>query len=192
VLLGREIEGLDSLTLSYYEGACTVMDHLLGLGHRRISFVRSVAQATQGQDRLQAYHDKMHSAGLVDHIDVIDHRGTTIQNGYDAAMTLLERGPRPTAIVAINDLVALGVLRALSAHGLAVPGDVSVAAFDDTPFAAFSNPPLSTVRVEATAIGHKTAVMLVKRLQNPKLPPQVEHMSTAGLMLRESTGPVPN
>lgn len=192
VLLGRKIEGLDHVGLSYYEGAQALMDHLLQLGHRHISFIRCVAHPAQGQSRLLAYQEKMQAAGLK--ADAINGVGKSIADGYEVARSLLERKgqPRPTAIVVINDMLAMGVLRAVAEAGLSVPEDISVASFDNIQFAAFTHPPLTTVHVDAEALGCKTATVLLNRLQNPNLPPQCESFSAARLIERQSTGPAPD
>ena len=190
MLLGKDIDGLDSVEITYYEGGCQVMRHLLELGHQRIGFIHGVAHPSQGLTRLKAYREMLNRAGLPIDEDLIQHCSTTLEAGYQAASRLLDLHPGPTAILAINDLLAMGTLRAIYNRGLQVPEDISIASFDDIEFAEYTNPPLTTVQVYAEEIGRTTARLLLMRLQNPELPPQHIRMPTS-LIVRNSTGSVP-
>ncbi|MBC8077245.1 MAG: substrate-binding domain-containing protein, partial [Chloroflexales bacterium] len=105
--------------------------------------------------------------------------------GAHAALQLIERDPLLTAIFALNDVMAVGVLAALRARGVSVPSDVSVVGFDDIPLAQDVTPTLSTVRVPMVAMGAR-ALTLALETQTPEL--RVEHLPTE-VVLRASTGP---
>jgi LacI family transcriptional regulator len=181
---------LDTVTPGHGEGAVAMMQHLTDLGHRRIGFVFGVAQNPLGNERLMAYTDCLRSLGVFDP-SLIVPCGVTIAEGYRAAMELLERRPRVTAILAINDLLAIGVLHAAAECGLRVPADLSVAGFDDIDMAAFLNPALTTVRVHAEEIGRAALRRVLERIEQPDCPPQHSRVP-AQLVIRDSTGPAPS
>jgi LacI family transcriptional regulator len=180
---------VDSVTAGYRECAEQVMTYLVGLGHTRIGMVYGVAHPTLGMDRLEAYRQGLMSAGLPLDDALIERCGTTIEDGYQAAARLLKRS-EPTAVVVINDLLAIGTLRAIADAGLRVPDDVSVASFDDISMAAYLNPRLTTVQLDAEQYGRAAAQLLFRRLNNPKLPPQQRYLASQ-LIIRESTAPPP-
>lgn len=185
------IHGIDVVETSYYEGAVQLMDYLIASGHRRIGMIYGVAHDGMGLDRLTAYKVALQKAGLPGDDNLVEHCGTTLEEGYKATGRLLNRSPRPTAIVIINDLLAVGALRAAAERGLRVPEDISVASFDDIDLASYVNPPLTTVRMDAEELGRTSARLVFSRLVNPKLAPQDIHIASR-LVIRSSTGPAPN
>jgi len=185
------IPGIDVVETSYHEGATQLMDYLISLGHRRIGLIYGVAHDKMGLDRLNAYQDTLHKAGFEARESLIEPCGTTLEEGYQAAGRLLDRSPRPTALVVINDLLAIGALRAIAEHGLRVPEDISIASFDDIDLASYVTPPLTTVRMDAEQLGRTSARLVFSRLVNPKLAPQDIHIASQ-LVVRASTGPAPN
>jgi LacI family transcriptional regulator, galactose operon repressor len=182
---------IDCAEPNYYDGALQTMRHMIGLGHRRIGFVYGVADPQLGTDRLNAYQDALASAGLEFDQNLIEPCGTTLEAGYEATLRLLERSPRPTAILVINDLLAIGALRAASVRAIRVPDDLSIASFDDIEMAAYASPPLTTMRVNAEEIGRTAARLLMMRLQNPSLTAQHARIPSR-LVVRGSTGRVPS
>ncbi len=184
-------ELFDMTAPNYYDGAIQVMRHLIGLGHQRIGLVYGVANPFLGAERLKAYADALESAGLQGDETLIARCGTTIEAGYQAAHRLLELNPRPTAIVVINDILAIGALHTATSRGLRVPDDVSIASFDDIEIAAYINPSLTTSRVNAEEVGRTAARLLLMRIQNPSLPPQSIRIPVR-LMVRASTGRAPS
>lgn len=180
---------LDSVRSDHAGGAVRMMAHLLALGHRRIGFVFGVAGPPLGQERLNAYRRAMQDAGAPGGEELVERCGVSLEDGYAAALRLLDRSPRPTAILVINDLLALGVLRAANERGLRIPDDISVAGFDDITMARFANPPLTTVRVHADRVGCTAMRLCFERMRDPERPTQAVCISSE-LVLRGSTGPV--
>jgi LacI family transcriptional regulator len=179
---------LDTVEPSHRQGAVEMMAHLLGLGHRRVGLVQGVATPTLGVERLETYEAALHSASIPFDPDLVIRSGPQIEDGYAAACRLLDLRPRPTAILAVNDYLAIGVLRACAERGLHVPGDVSVAGFDDVDVAPYLTPPLTTVRVSAEEMGRRAFCLLLDRMQRPASP--VQHVRVpAQLIVRASTGP---
>ena len=117
--------------------------------------------------------------------------GPTIGDSYQATRKLLKLPAPPTALLVINDLLAIGALRAIKDLDLSVPEDVSLFGYDNIPMADYLVPRLSTASKDGERMGREATRLLVSRLQNPDQPPQ-EIRLPARLILRESTGPAPS
>jgi DNA-binding LacI/PurR family transcriptional regulator len=108
------------------------------------------------------------------------------RGGYDAALTLLQRGESFTAVVAGNDQMALGVIRALNEKGISVPGEVSIAGYDNMPEAAYFQPSLTTVVNDFEQAGRHCLEYLVRLIRNPQASPR-QMVIKPKLVCREST-----
>ena len=164
------------------------MAYLLSFGHRRIGMIYGIGGHELAEDRRQPYRAKFELVGIPVDEDLIRECGPTIEDGYQASKQLLELASRPTAIIAINDLLAMGALRAAADLGLRVP-KISLVGYDDIPMANYLVPRLTTVTKDALTAGRKAFQLLMARIQNPDLPRQQFH-SPVRLIIRESTGPV--
>ncbi len=182
--------GVDSVSADYHEATKEVMSYLLSLGHRRIGLIYGVGAHELGEDRLQPYQASLDIAGISFDADLVVECGPTIEDGFQASKGLLGLTPRPTAIIAINDLLAMGALRAAADIGLNVPDDLSLVGFDDIPMANYLIPRLTTVTKDAHTLGKQAFELLLARMQDPDLPRQVIHGPTK-VVIRESTGPAP-
>lgn len=180
---------VDCMVCDYREATKEVLAYLLSLQHRRVGMVYGVDASELGEDRLSPYQETMKAAGLFDP-QLIARCGPTIEDGYQAALKLLKLPDRPTALIAINDLLAIGVLRAAGDLGLRVPTDLSLVGYDDIPMAKYMMPRLTTVSKDALRSARQAFKLLLARIQNPELPRQ-RHVSSARLVVRESTGPAP-
>ena len=149
-----------------------------------------VAKPEMGLDRLEPYQECLCSAGLPLDPALIVPCGPAIEDGYQAARQLLALADRPTAVVAINDLLALGVLRAAADCGLSVPADLSVVGFDDIELARYLTPRLTTATRDAVRMGREAARLALARLQDPDAPRRTIHVASE-LVIRQSTGPAP-
>jgi DNA-binding LacI/PurR family transcriptional regulator len=145
-------------------GAVLAAEHLLDLGHADIVHVSGPLQWTEARGRLAGWQQAMHRAGLrpSPHIE----GDWTAESGYRAGQALADRDDL-TAVFVANDQMALGLLRALWEAGRSVPGDVSVVGFDDIPEAEFLIPPLTTVRQDFTAVGHRAIEILQTAIAHP-------------------------
>jgi len=195
VLIGTSASKIDMARTSFKEGAVEAMKHLLQLGHRRIGLVYGIGGVgvpypDQGNDRLVAYRQGLQSVGLTTDESLIQYCGTTLNEGYKAATNLLKREIPPTAIIVINDMLAIGVMRAIYDYHLRIPEDVSIVSFDDIDVAAYVQPPLTTVHVDGEALGRAASQLIFRRLENPTLPPQ-EIFISSQLVIRGTTGPAP-
>jgi LacI family transcriptional regulator len=181
---------VDCVVADYRTATLEMMSHLLSLGHRRIGLIYGVEQTESAEDRLLPYKESLQAAGLAVDQDLIVKCGPTIEDGYQAARRLLKLTTRPTALVAINDLLAIGVLRATADLGLSVPGDLSLAGFDDIPMANYLLPRLTTVSKDAVRLGREAVKLLMARLREPGRPRQ-EIRLLPHFIIRESTGQAP-
>jgi LacI family transcriptional regulator len=163
---------------------------LLSLGHRRIGLIYGVVAPDMGLDRLEPYQASLRSAGLPPDPELLVQCEATIEAGYQAARQLLGRAAPPTAILAINDLLAIGVLRAAGDLGLRVPADLSLASYDDIPAAQYLVPRLTTATKDAFRLGQEAVRLILARLEDPGRSRQTQ-VVPAQVIFRESTGPVP-
>ncbi len=175
---------------SYAEGTRALMTHLVELGHRRIGFVYGVQAEAQGYDRLLTYRQFLQEAGLPLDESLVQRCGQFLENGYQAAHDLLSQPNRPTALLVINDLLGMAVIRAAADLRLRIPDDVSVASFDDIPFAVYTVPRLTTVSCEPEQGGREAVQLLLRRLNEPDRPRE-GIKNPWRLIMRESTGPAP-
>jgi LacI family transcriptional regulator len=171
VVVGRHARSAayDSVADNDTAGAALVVDHLAALGHRRIAHIehhetdRDRLAEMPNAIRAQGYRQAMHAHGLGGHVDIAS-TSYTQQGGYLGARQLLARADRPTAIFAGADIVAMGAIQAIAEAGLSVPGDISVAGYDNTMFAAFDPISLTTVDQDGRQIGATAAQLLLSRI----------------------------
>ena len=182
--------GVDAVAADYQEATKEVMSYLFSLGHRRIGLVYGVGGHELAEDRRQPYRASLEAAGIAPDPDLIQECGPTIEEGYQGAKKLLELKQRPTAIIAVNDLLAIGAIRAAADSGLQIPKDISFVSYDDIPMANYLVPRLTTVTKDALTLGRKAFEVLLARIQNPDLPRQ-QFYTPARLIIRESTGRAP-
>ena len=135
--------------------------HLVARGHRRIGFVGGPAGFRSAHERRAGFDAALAAAGLDLPDDLVAAGQYTFGSGLAAAERLLDAVPRPTAIFAANDEMAAGVVHAARRRGLAIPADLSIIGFDDTPIAAHVWPPLTTVRWPSAAMAEAAARKLI-------------------------------
>jgi len=169
-------------------GLRQLVQYLVDLGHRRIAYVNALPNLMFASHRLKGYRETLEANGISFDEALITVGELTEHSGYAAGRDLLTRDERPTAIVACNDLMALGVISAAQTLGLTVGRDVAVAGFDDIPLAEHAHPPLATVRQPIYEIGQRICEMLLQLLQERML--EERHVILAPqLVVRESCGP---
>ncbi|MBS1862179.1 MAG: LacI family DNA-binding transcriptional regulator [Actinobacteria bacterium] len=157
---------LASVTAANYEGAFQLASHLLEKGHRRIAFAAARTSWPQIEDRYSGYRAALQQAGIEPARELQLFRGRwDAAAGVELAEALLDLREPPTAIMAANDLLALGVMHAARARGLQVPGDLAISGFNDFAFSAFVEPSLTTVSLPVYDMGRAAAMALVDRLE---------------------------
>lgn len=189
VVTDREVSDLDadSVLVDNAAGASAAVSHLVELGHTRIAHAAGHRETPTGQDRCTGYRSALEQAGLPVDESLIVWGEFNVESGIRAGQVLLGRSPRPTAIFAANDMIALGVIRAAREAGLAVPQDLSVVGFDDIPMAALVSPPLTTVRQPAYEMGWLAMRMLLERIEGRVTGGGRRHLFRPELILRGST-----
>lgn len=191
VVVNRDISGsrTDSIMVDHAHGSYLGTRHLIELGHRRIGCVVGRPDLTPSAERIAGYRQALCEAGIpVDERLVLGDGILDFEGGYHTACQLMAMSPSPTAILAGNDLMAVGVIRAAREMGRNVPGDLSVIGFDDVTLASYSIPPLTTVFQPRYEIGVLAAELLIERMRDPDLPPRHRNLDVS-LMVRQSTAP---
>jgi LacI family transcriptional regulator len=190
VTLGMAFPNIDAVLNrpGYREHARQLMHHLFALGHQRIGLIYGVVNPEIDGGRLAAYENALREVGLPMDDALVDRCGATLEDGYGAAHRLLQQPMRPTALIMINDLLAIGALRAIHEAGLRVPDDISLVGFDDIDMAAYLNPPLTTVKFDADTVGREAVRLILQRIQEPEREAEQVSIPTQ-VLLRASTGP---
>lgn len=183
-----ELDQHDSIVISNYDGACEALRHFVERGHRRIAMITGLPRNYDSGERLRAFRDITREAGIARE-DAIEVRGDfTEASGFRAGQMLLEASPRPTAVFAANDSMAIGALSAFRAGGARVPEDISVAGFDDIPMAQYMNPPLTTVHVDISTLGVLAAERLLEHVRDGNGVVRQRELVPAHLVVRSSCG----
>ena len=191
VLVNSDAPGsrLAGVTTAHRHGARIATEHLLGLGHRRIAHI-GAPSAQAARLRHAGVTDALRAAGLDPASLLLAEGDEHVEGGARAAELLLAERPQPTAIVCYNDLTAVGALRAVRRAGLRVPEDVSLTGFDDIELAAWTDPPLTTVRQPTDALARWAVGRLADALPSGR--PAAERVSLEPtLVVRGSSGPAP-
>jgi DNA-binding LacI/PurR family transcriptional regulator len=170
------------------EGAHAAVTYLLRLGHRRIAFLMGPDALAPSHTRRAGYEQALQDAGVELDPHLVEQAASDHENGFRAAVRLLARDRRPTALLAFNDLSARGAFEAAHQMGISVPEQLSVVGFDDAEFAATMHPPLTTVRYPAREIGAQAIECLARMLQTDDLAPRSLTVSTQ-LVVRDSCAP---
>ena len=181
-------EYMSNLRIDYESGIEQIVRYLHSSGHRRIAFVAGRAGLKSNTFRLQAYDKCMRELGLQP--GPVLPGNLRFDGGLEAGLAIARLRPRPTAVVAINDLTAIGVIKALLQSGCRVPEDISVTGFDKTRLAEYSNPSLTTVDIHRDLLGCMAADAL-HELSGSENRRGKEYRISAELVIGASTGPVP-
>jgi LacI family transcriptional regulator len=186
----QDAPGITNIVLNHRRGANLVLDHLYKLGHRRIAFIKGQKFSSDTTVRWNALREGCSLLGLgTDLVVQLEGDSPSPEPGYLATKRLLQMKQGFTALVAFNDVSAIGAIRALRDAGLQVPRDVSVIGFDDIQAAEFQNPGLTTVRQPLRKMGEAAAETLILRINDPKCSPK-RTVVEPELVIRESTAPV--
>lgn len=186
----RDIDALGTMiVVDNFSAIELLLTHLVNLGHQKIGMVTGQMLHVVAHERLEAFQNVLERLGLPQNPEWIASSEWTEQSGYESAMQILQNPDRPTAIVAANDLIAIGVIRAVRELGLVVGEDVSVTGFDDLPQASDDYLQITTIRQPLQAIG-QLAMELMTRILNEGLPEERVVTVQTELIIRKSTGPV--
>ncbi len=184
----RDIPGVTNVVLDHRFAAELMLTHLRSLGHRDIAFMRGQTFSSDSSERWACILSVAKEIGIDIRPELtvqLDRDLTSPELGYPVMQQLLTGGRKFTAIVAFNDLSAIGAIRALQDFGLKVPEDVSVIGFDDIKLASFNNPRLTTIRQPLSNMGRIAAQCVLNRLSGTE-PFRPQIMVEPELMVRES------
>ncbi len=188
----KRIDGVTNVVLDHHRAAELALNHLYGLGHRQIAFMHGQPFSSDSDERWKGLVLVAERLGLEIKPELVvnlDRDMSSPELGYPVVQQLLAARQPFTAIVAFNDISAIGAIRALKDCNLRVPEDVSVIGFDDIKAAAFTLPRLTTINQPLEEIGRIATQSLLNRIHNTE-PPRDEIKVDPVLMVRESTGPV--
>ena len=184
--VGRVGPRMSHVLIDYAHGIRQAVDHVAGLGHKRIGFITGPLELHSARTRRQAFLDGLRANGIRPDPRLIREGTHTAEGGQQAMTALLRGGRMPTAVVCSNDWTAIGALHAIDAAGLRVPADVSLVGFDDIPLASYTSPPLSSVRMSAGDVGSTAFDALFRLIGGDRLEGDVYQVPTT-LVVRNST-----
>lgn len=173
VMIDRDVPNVevDAVLTDHQLGGFLATRHLLDLGHNRIACIAGPSSITPSAERITGYRNALEEAGIPYDENLIIRGDYHAQSGMEITHSVLKMNPRPTAIFALNDLMALGALRAAAEVDCSVPDDLAVVGYDDLEIARFTNPPLTTISQPKKAIGAQAINLLVDRISNKSRPP---------------------
>jgi DNA-binding LacI/PurR family transcriptional regulator len=184
--VGTVGKGVSNVKVDYGEGIAQAVAHLSSLGHHRIAFISGPSLLASARERRDMFIARLQDPCSGPRREVLIEEGNhRVDGGLEAMQRLLERDPRPTAVIASNDLTAIGAMRAIRQEGLRVPEDISVVGFDDIQMAEFTEPPLTTVRLLRTEVARLACDALLQSIRSHGAGVEF-HMGTA-LVVRCST-----
>jgi DNA-binding LacI/PurR family transcriptional regulator len=186
--------GVSCVRIDYTAGIEVAVNHLIELGHNRIAFISGPMQLGSALMRYRAFMESKVRDHLSDDPDLIQEGNHRVDGGHDAMQRILASNARPTAVLASNDLTAIGAMGAIAEAGLRVPEDISVIGYDDIQLSAFTMPPLTTVMLPRVEIAKAAFKALHAARVADELVPQMgkEHLVRPTFVLRKSTGPAPS
>ncbi len=183
----------DQINWDDVNGIITAIDYLVDLGHHRIAHLYGLANRRSFDERLQGYRLAYEQHQLEYHEDYVrlaDYEATQ-ETWVQATLELLSLSPRPTAIIAVNDVIAATVMRTVQRTGLHVPQEVTIVGIDDQPFCTYLNPALTTVQLPIIEAGQRAVKMLLEQIQGRRTTTERVKLSCP-LIVRESSGAAPN
>jgi DNA-binding LacI/PurR family transcriptional regulator len=187
--VGSPGELISNIQVDYATGVSEAIHYLLDLGHHRVGLIAGPDTLKSARARRASYLDALKQAGIEPEPELIVNGGHTILGGFAAMTELLTHGNPPTAVLASNDLSAIGGLRAVQKRGLKVPGHISIVGFDDILLAEFTDPPLTTIRLSRRELANQALGALLRHVRNDSedFREGREYVVSTRLVIREST-----
>jgi LacI family transcriptional regulator len=189
VLLNRTVDrgGVSAVVPDDFNGAVEAVEHLYALGHRRLAFVGGPMSTSNGARRRASFGQTVLRLGLPGSV-ALEASAFDEAAGYAAAQALLTEHPEITAVIAGNDLIAIGIIAAAEERGRRCPADISVVGFNDMLLAGRLQPPLTTIRIPQYDLGARAAELLMALVADPARSPETVLIS-GELVVRGSTAP---
>jgi LacI family transcriptional regulator len=180
---------LTTVTSENERGAYIATRALIEKGHRRIGCLQGRPSTSTNNERLQGFEGALRATRVEPDATLVHGDDFSEASGYHSTCKLLEMHSDVSAIFALSNQNALGALRAFSERGLQVPYDISLVTFDDAPFAEYLASPLSVVRQDIEAIGHRAAELLIEQIRTQRKPDSLLHRIPVEFIARDSIGP---
>lgn len=183
----REREALEefrqeNIPVAIYELTC----HLLDSGRRRIAFISRPLAKLDTTRRFEGYLQALKDRGLAQDPELHVETNCTLEGGYKAMELLLSLRSRPDAVFAYNDVMAIGALNALNAHGIQVPDEIALVGFDDIDAASYTYPPLTTVALPKKEMGEWAVETILRTIDKGETPKKV--ILPTRVVIRQSCG----
>lgn len=185
--VGSVKKRVSNIRVDYAKGIREAIDHLYDLGHRSVAFISGPMQLKSARIRRTAFLKSLAARHMDTDGSLVATGNHRVDGGQSCMEQLLRLHQRPTAVLASNDLTAIGALRAIHAAGLQVPKDISLIGFDDIELSQYTDPPLSTVRLSREELGRTAFEALVNIIEGVSDHGSEVRVGTR-LVLRESTG----
>jgi LacI family transcriptional regulator len=176
----------DVVVVDNVRGAAEVTRYLLELGHRRIGVIAGLPRISTSEERLGGYRQALAEVGMQPDPGLLKVGYSRLEGGHEAALDLLALSVRPTAVFATNNLMAIGLMRAVAERGLRCPADISVACFDDFEWASVFHPRLTTVAQPTYEMGKRAAELVLARLAGDRMEGRQEIILGPRLIVRDS------
>lgn len=183
-------QGLSDVSVNYVTGMNQAVELLKKLRHQKIGYIGGSSGLSISDHRIQAFMTALDKVGLKSDPQFLLTGNYRVTGGEAAITELLTKKDRPTAIIAANDLTAIGALRALHKHGLSAPRDMSIVGFDDIELCELFDPPMTTIRLPRHEMAERFATALESSAKEPHAAGKIYTIKTS-LVIRGTTGPAP-
>lgn len=182
-----ENENCTYVSFDNYNNMSMIMEYLIGLGHKDIAYIGGFKINHPNSERLRGYYDILGRHGIDVNKDYILYGDFKLKSGYELMQELIRKGGKlPTAVVAGNDVMAIGIIQAIEEHGLRVPQDISVVGFDDISYSSLDKIQLTTVSTSRYVLGKTSVELLVDKIKNPKKKESISKLLGAELVIRKT------
>ena len=190
VLLDRVLSDVTApaVTLDSVDAARMAVRHLVGLGHRRIGLIAPRGGTSSAAERIAGYRIELELSGITYDPALVRDGRSELEEARTAAAALLDLPDRPTALIVGNNLMTLGTVAAIEAHGLRVPEDVAIVGFDDAVWADVLHPRLTTIAQPTYELGRTAAELLMRRINDPAAQVPLRTAMSGRLIVRDSCG----
>lgn len=182
-------EGEGYVTYDDYSSAKNMMEHLISLGHRNIGIIGGYPNSFPNKTRLKGIHSSLEKNDIKLSNDYIKYGDWEYESGYEKTLELLNLNKRPTAIFALNDIMAAGCYKAIIEASLKIPENISVVGFDDRDISRYLQPSLTTMSLPLKQIGNKALDLLFDKINNEENHP-AKVMLPCKINIRDSTAPL--
>jgi len=189
----KKLKDVSTVRVDYAAGVKLAMDHLFALGHERIAFISGPLSLSSAQTRARAFTRALRQHGHMGEPSLMQESDHRVEGGHAAMLRVLDAGRHPTAVLASNDLTAIGAMGAIHERGLRIPTDISVIGFDNIELSGYTQPALTTLHVprrEIAAAAFRSLFHGRDDLTGEPVPKR-EHVFQPKLLVRNSTAEAP-